>query len=125
MPKRASHSATQDAAPPLPRGTGWWSLLEDGSIRRVWACRGEAGYVCLREISTPEQEAARASLASFAGALPAQERERCLGLVARIDCAVLGTPDLLEAFAFLGGDDSARSALLDADPRLARRDLPD
>lgn len=91
----------------------------------MWACRNEAGYLCLRELSTPEQEAARASLASFAEALPVQERERCLRLVARIDSSVLSTPNVSEAFAFLGADDSARSALLDAHPGLTRRDLPD
>ena len=106
-------------------GAGWWSRLEDGSIRRVWAHRADGRFVCLREISTPRQESARLRLAGLQRSPTPEDIERDKAIVAGIRIDILRTPDLFEAFAFLGGDSSAKSALRDANPRLSSRDFPD
>ena len=114
----------QDVKRRASTGAGWWSRLADGSIRRVLAHRAADVYVCVREICSPEEEAVRGRLATPA-AMTADELARDRALVAHIRCDFLRTPDPLEAFAFLGADDSARSALLEANPALTAADLPD
>jgi hypothetical protein len=115
----------QDVGRRASIGAGWWSRLADGSIRRVWAHRAHGRYVCLREISTPAQEAARNRLAGAREDAAAEDVEHDKAIVAAIRFDILRTPDLFEAFAFLGGDSSAKSALRDANPRLSWRDFPD
>jgi hypothetical protein len=103
--------------------SGWWVRLTDGSVRRVWAHRAAGVYICLREISSPAQEAARRRLAARPGTASAAEAARDAQLAAQIRCDVMRTPDLYEAFAFLGGDSPAMSALLEADPDLSPADF--
>lgn len=114
----------QDLKRRAPPGAGWWSRLPDGSIRRVLAHRAADTYVCVREVCTAAQEEARARLATPAG-MTAAEIARDKAIVSQIQCDFLRTPDLFEAYAFLGADSSARSALQEANPALTPADLED
>lgn len=114
----------QDLQNRAPAAAGWWTRLPDGSIRRVLSYRAADTYVCLREICTPVQEAARLRLANQATQNSAAiEQDRAL--VAQIRCDILRTPDLLEAYFFLGADNSSRSALIESNPTLALADFAD
>lgn len=115
----------QDVSRRAPAGAGWWSRLDDGSIRRVWAYRSDDRYVCLREISSLAQEAARLRLSAPEGTLTPAEAAQARAMIAKIPCDIIKTPDVHEAFAFLGGDNSARSALMEANPELSGVDFAD
>ena len=101
-----------------PRGASWWARMPDGGVRRVWATKAGGHYFCALEVCDSAQESARRRL--FAGADVADEARRRADIEtwsgARFD--QLRTHDPAAALAFLGGDATARSALLAADPDL-------
>lgn len=115
----------KDNVVPAARGTAWWARLPSGDLRRIWVTKAGDFYHCAVEILTPEQEQARIRLARLGrrmGTLdgPVGERpENDAQLLAGIKGLVAKTADPREAFAFLGADDAALGALIEADAGLA------
>lgn len=104
--------------------SAWWSRLPDGGVRRVWVTRQGKTYHCQVKITTPAQEAALQRLCGLDYALTVDCRHEESELVedARVLSAVsigtLATTSARKALAFLGGDNAALQALIDADPSL-------
>lgn len=105
-----------------PRGASWWARLPDGGIRRVWATKAGGHYFCALEECTPVQEAARGRLFAGPGSAAEEARRReDIEVWAGAHFDQLRTADPAAAFRFLGADDTARGALLAADPSLNER----
>lgn len=104
--------------------SGWWTRLPDGSIRRVWVARKAQAYHCQVKTTTPEQEAALQRLAALDYGLDKRGRhdeDSLIGdarLLAEVAVATLRTTSARKALAFLGGDNAALLALIEADPSL-------
>ena len=119
-------AGSKDPRPDLE--AAWWARLPAGGVRRVWVeKRGETNR-CESKLNTAEQEAALQRLcgleyvatadSSGAGALVADAQ-----LLSGLEARSLETRDPNEAWTFLGADDAARNAMLDADPGLDPRRL--
>lgn len=104
---------------------GWWSRLDDGSIRRVKAEFVEGTYLCWREVTSPEQGSVRARVHPNSPESSAPPSPPDQSGVAPVASEAIQTPDLFEAFSFLGADTSARSALLEANADLTMADFMD
>lgn len=110
---------------PSPNGAAWWARLPSGELRRIWVTKAGEFFHCAVEILTPEQEEARIRLAQLGqGPPPAEGPDRHqialdAQLLASIRGLVARTADPREAFIFLGGDDAALGALIEADAGLA------
>lgn len=95
--------------------TAWCARMPNGGSRRVWVRKAGDHYYCARETCTAAQDAARMRIfaAEEAGAAVDAADVRAWR-DAEFD--VLRTQSDVEAWQFLGADDVARSALLEADP---------
>ena len=99
------------------REESWWVVLPDGRTRRIWVRKASDQFHCAREICTVEQEAARTRLAAAEAAHePLDPRDVNAWRNAIFD--VSRTPDVSEAWTFLGADAVAGAALRAADPLL-------
>lgn len=110
-----------DSNPESPPRSAWWARLATGEIRRIWVVKTGDFYHCALEVLTPEQEAARTRLSQL-GSVPAgddEQRAADTRALAQIKGLVLRTANPREAFLFLGADDAALGALVEADPGLA------
>lgn len=110
---------------PQPQRAAWWARLATGEIRRIWVVKTGDFYHCAVEILTPEQEAARLRLAQLEFAATSHEspdaaqRAADTQALASIRGLVRRTANPREAFLFLGADDAALGALIEADPGLS------
>lgn len=106
-----------------------WSRLPTGGVRRVWVTRHRKSYHCQVKVTTPEQEAALQRLCGLDYALNAagghdeSEFVEDARVLSHVAVATLETTSARKALAFLGGDNAALQALVDADPSL-RAELP-
>ena len=112
-----------DSNAPVPQRTAWWARLATGELRRIWVIKTGDFYHCAVETLTPEQEAARALLAQleYASAFEASPElvASAAQVLAGIQGLVLRTANPRDAFVFLGADDAALGALIEADPGLS------
>ena len=102
----------------------WWTRLPNGNVRRVWVTRHCKAYHCQVKVMTPEQDAALQRLCGLEYALNTEGRHDEAELVedarqlAQITISTLETTSARKALAFLGGDNAALQALIEADPAL-------